>query len=50
MTEEEMKQYNALFKEFQSFLNRPLTEKEKRFIKWMVNRSIEMEYYKSSHV
>jgi hypothetical protein len=47
MTEKEMKRYNTLFIEFQNFLGRPLTEKEKEFVKWMIKRNIEIEHYKA---
>ncbi|RBW68087.1 hypothetical protein [Bacillus taeanensis] len=43
MNKEEMKRYNTLFCEFQDFLNRPLTMKEKNFLKWIVKKKITVE-------
>jgi hypothetical protein len=49
MTEKEIKRHNTLFVEFQNFLGRSLTKKEKEFIKWMIKRNIEFEHYKAFH-
>ncbi|WP_171016838.1 hypothetical protein [Pseudalkalibacillus caeni] len=48
MTEEEVKRYNELLKQFQTFVNRSLTKKEIEFIKWIVKRSMEVEYIEPS--
>lgn len=40
---EEFKRYNLLFKEFEQFLTRPLTSKEKDFIKWIVKNDLSIE-------
>ncbi|WP_156793093.1 hypothetical protein [Fictibacillus macauensis] len=44
--QEAVERYNLLFKEFERFLTRPLTMKEKTFLKWMATHDIEMEYFR----
>ncbi|RBW71046.1 hypothetical protein [Bacillus taeanensis] len=43
MSREQMRRYNKLFLDFQGFFNRPLTHKERNFIKWIVVKEIEVE-------
>ncbi|MCK6257614.1 hypothetical protein M1K46_10685 [Fictibacillus sp. WQ 8-8] len=43
LDQEEFKRYNLLFKEFEQFLTRPLTKKEKDFIKWIVKNDMSIE-------
>ncbi|MDM5199621.1 hypothetical protein QUF84_16725 [Fictibacillus enclensis] len=49
LDQEEVKRYNLLFKEFQQFLTRPLTKKEKDFIKWIVKNDMSIEHRSSAN-
>jgi hypothetical protein len=48
MSREQMRRYNKLFLDFQRFFNRPLTHKERKFIKWVVIKEIEIEPFSLS--